>query len=384
MIIEIVSLWWRTGAQEQLRQRGSGVSLALLPASLEDVDGRWLSAVLGVDGIEVVRVGPLGAGHMADTYLLTLAGAPWRELVLKLSAADDGSRAVAERHRAYEVEVGFYRDVAPSLSVRIPTYHWGAHDPDSGRYAVLLEHVEGAVAGDQLTGCTPREAGAALTELALLHATHWGDESLAQLAWFGRHADGYRAANVARARAGLARFLDWYGERLATEVIELTMRFAGMISRYDRRGQRGPRTVGHGDFRADNLLFGHDRVCVVDWQTAFFGHGLVDVSYFLGGSLTVEDRRRHEERLVRDYHACLVDQGVQLSWADCWRAYRRHAFEGLATALFSAPGVKRTERGDELFVTMTERAARHVLDLDAEPLLDDDHRCGQRWTLGAR
>ena len=52
----------------------------------------------------------------------------------------------------------------------------------------------------------------------------------------------------------------------------------------------------HGDFRADNLLFGPARPVVLDWQTASFGAGTGDLAYFLGSSLLVPLRQEHEER----------------------------------------------------------------------------------------
>ena len=65
----------------------------------------------------------------------------------------------------------------------------------------------------------------------------------------------------------------------------------------------------HGDFRADNLLFGPARPVVLDWQTCSFGAGAGDLSYFLASSLPVAERQRHEEALVRRYHAALAAAG---------------------------------------------------------------------------
>ena len=64
-------------------------------------------------------------------------------------------------------------------------------------------------------------------------------------------------------------------------------------------------TAIHGDFRLDNMLFdgsGSARpVTVVDWQTVHVGSGPQDVAYFIGNAFAdVDERREHEERLVRD------------------------------------------------------------------------------------
>jgi aminoglycoside phosphotransferase (APT) family kinase protein len=344
-----------------------------VPGRLAEVDDGFLQAALGLPRVTRVASDQVGVGHMSDTYRITLSGAPWPEVILKISSADPGSRMMAARHRAYEIEVGFYQAVAPHLTVRIPACHWAGFDPVDGRYAIVLESVTGTRTGDQITGCPPDEAAGALAELAPLHAQWWGDGSLAHLPWMRRYENGYRAANLARAQAGLSEFLARYADRLSPEAAELASRFAGEIHRYDRRGLAGPHTVGHGDFRADNLLFGQDRVCLIDWQTAFLGNGLVDVSYFLGGSMTIEDRRAHEKDLVREYRDRIVQAGVELSWDECWRTYRRHAFEGLATALVAAPTVKRNARGDDMFVVMAERSCQHALDMAAEELFDPSH-----------
>ena len=130
-----------------------------------------------------------------------------------------------------------------------------------------------------------------------------------------------------------------------------------------------PRTIVHGDFRADNLLFGPVRPVVLDWQTAGYGAGTGDLSYFLGSSLPVPERQRHEEELVRRYHAALTDRGVDVTWTDCWDGYRRHAFSGLVMDVIAAMVVGRTDRGDEMFTAMANRHAAHALDLKSLDLL---------------
>jgi hypothetical protein len=108
---------------------------------------------------------------------------------------------------------------------------------------------------------------------------------------------------------------------------------------------------------------------VLDWQTPGIGHGVSDVSYFLGGSLLVDDRRAHERELLARYRTKLAAHGVELSEDDAWIAYRRTAFAGLNMAIIASMLVGRTDRGDDMFMAMAERAGRHALDLDSEALL---------------
>src|SRR5262249_42931614 len=135
-----------------------------------------------------------------------------------------------------------------------------------------------------------------------------------------------------------------------------------------------PSTVVHGDYRLDNLLFGEPDsgtpIAVVDWQLAAHAPALPDVAYFIGAGLHANDRRAHEGDLVRRYHDGLLATGVAGSgWDRCWSDYCRGTYAGFVMAVAASMLVERTERGDEMFLTMAHRHARHALDLDAAALL---------------
>jgi aminoglycoside phosphotransferase (APT) family kinase protein len=155
---------------------------------------------------------------------------------------------------------------------------------------------------------------------------------------------------------------------LSPEVVELIPRFLHVMDRYGQ-DHRGTHTILHGDFRNDNLMFGLDRVVVLDWQTVSLGAALSDVSYFLGGSLLPDLRRQHETGLVQLYWQRLVSLGVEMDWKDCWSGYRRFAFAGLIMAIFASMVVTPTKRGDDMFVAMADRAGLHALDMDALALI---------------
>jgi aminoglycoside phosphotransferase (APT) family kinase protein len=258
--------------------------------------------------------------------------------------------------------------VAGGLPVALPACYCAAYDAAADDYVVLLEDLAPARPGDQLAGLTPDQAAAAIDELAALHAAGWGSARLAALPWLNRATADSAAFTAALVTDLYAGFRERYAARLAPEtrpLIEtLLPRLPGYLARRDEPG-----TLVHGDFRADNLLFGAARPAVLDWQTCAYGSGPADLAYFLGSSLPVPARRAHERALVRRYQAALGARGVMLSWTDCWDGYRRHAFSGIVMAVAAAMLVQRTERGDEMFCTMADRHARHALDLGAVGLL---------------
>ncbi|WP_165978672.1 phosphotransferase [Actinomadura darangshiensis] len=325
----------------------------------------WLSDALGTK-VAAVRTEPVGTGQVSDSLrvFLTYAGgtALPPTMIAKVPAADPSSRAAARAIRTYEVEASFYAEIAHTLDAGVPACYFSGYDPEPDEYAVLLEDLAPARPGDQLAGITPADAAAAIAEMAALHAAGWDAPALAALPWLNRHDADAAAFTTAMVTDLYTGFKDRYAADLGPEVTTLIEDFLPSLGGY-LTAREGPSTLTHGDFRADNLLFGGPRTAVLDWQTCAYGPGLADLSYFLGSSLPVEARRAHEHDLVRTYHRALTARGVHLTWDDCWTAYRHHAFQGIVMAIGASMLVERTPRGDEMFRTMTVRHARHALDL---------------------
>ena len=346
-----------------------------IPRGLSDLTSEWVGAVMashGYGAVKDVSVEPIGTGQIADSARLSITwghGTPGPDtLVAKVTAASEESRQAGMTTRTYEVEVGFYSSLAAELPVRTPRCYWAGFDPSQAAYGVVLEDVAPAHQGDQVGGCSIDEAAAALDELALLHAPRWGDTNLESLSWL--HVGGRDRGSGLGGILGmfLPGFLERYESRMTPEVVQLIPRFLEVMDHYGG-GLDGPKTVLHGDFRNDNLMFGLDRVVVLDWQTVSLGAALSDVSYFLGGSLLPDDRRAHEEKLVRGYFDKIRSLGVDMDWDRCWLDYRRYAFAGLIMAMFASMVVTRTDRGDAMFIAMADRAGVHALDMDSLSLI---------------
>jgi aminoglycoside phosphotransferase (APT) family kinase protein len=333
---------------------------------------RALSSYLGGTAVAAVQAAPVGTGQVSDSYRLSLtydgqAGLP-PTMIAKVPAADAASRNAARAFRTYEIEANFYSQLAPGLPVALARCYYAAYDGGPDEYVVLLEDLAPASPGDQLAGLHPDDAAAAVRELAALHAAGWGSRQLATLPWLNRSSPEGAEALAAVVTDLYPRFREHYSGLLEQGTFRLIEDFLQKAAAY-LKGSDEPRTIVHGDFRADNLLFGATRPVVLDWQTAGFGAGTADLSYFLASSLPVAARRQYEEALVRRYHSLLTSGGAKLSWHDCWTGYRRHAFSGIVMDIIAATSVRQTERGDAMFAAMARRHARHALDLDALALV---------------
>ena len=352
-----------------------------LPTDPEALTPEWLTAALHAAGIgtasRVVDAARtrIGTGQVATNVRCALVWDRARadvpaSVVVKIPSDDPVSRATGAARKIYRKEVEFYRRVVGTVDIRTP-HCWLADIDEAGEtFFLLMEDVAPAEQGDQLAGCSVERAALALAELAKLHAPRWGDPALADDALLWDPAIDRAGLMQALYSAVWPGFRERYGARLAPELMAVAARFEPRVGAWVT-GTEGPLTVIHGDYRLDHMLFGTGAgappLAVVDWQTVARGLGTVDAAYFLGAGLVVDDRRAHEQELLRGYWEALRDRGVpDYPWETCWRDYRRTAYAGLVMAVVASMIVVQTERGDDMFMAMASRHAQQVIDLESE------------------
>lgn len=349
----------------------------------EAIDADWLTRALQHAGVDAVVSGfdaaAVGTGQIGDsirfrlTYARGGADAP-ATLVGKFPSADPVSFGTGVALGNYLREVRFYQHLAATALISTPRWYVAEVDEATSEFVLLMEDLAPAEQGDQLRGVTLEQAERVVDEAARLHASHWADPGLDELAW----VSGSRAAPASQANAETVSAL-WkafrarYGPRLSEAQVEVGERLSSGFGRYAQAGE-GPRCLTHNDFRPDNMMFATARggrpVTVLDWQSVSYGVGAVDVAYFLAGALPAEVRRTHEERLLDRYLGSLKALGVAgYGAADLRRDYRGGAFLLFLTAFFASMIVKQTPRGDDMFMQMIASATDHIADHDALALL---------------
>lgn len=351
--------------------------------SVDDVTAAWLTDALHHAGCldpgrvasfssELMSVGQLGlVARLTLTYEGAGPDAPPTAMV-KLPSKDAGSRAVGVALGIYESEVRFYQEIAPTVGIRVPRLYSADIESATGRFTLLLEDVSGAgTPGDMIAGGTPDQAARALDALVDLQAPRWSDPALREKDWLAhpsRNQNFFAAVEPA-----LPLFLERFGDRLDSEDMEFVERVVPYANVWAAQMTVGPTVVLHGDYRMDNILFPRDpaaSVVAFDWQATRLGPPLVDVSVYLGGCLSLEDRRRHERELLGQYHDGLVSRGVTgFSFNDVWESYRWSVFYGLMLSVPFSVRLERTERGDALFAGMIRSYAQQARDLESMELL---------------
>jgi hypothetical protein len=357
----------------------TSIPIATSPA---DLDKQWLTDTLR--SARLLREGQsisdfsfeeVGFGQMSNSYRLFIecdgpGGQPFT-LIAKLPSHDEGSRAAGQGMQIYRVEINFYREFAAKLPIRTPHCYFAEIAANDVDFVLLLEDLAPAKQGDQLRGCTPEQARLAVQEVAKLHIPHLNDPDIETRDWLNRSSGLLDPAQFLPAI--YPEFRKRYEAGIDASILDMGERFMGKLASYYEKPR--PYTLVHTDYRLDNMLYGVPEggpvIAIVDWQTLSVGNPMSDVAYFIGAGLNTEDRRIHEEALVKDYHAILVGEGVEdYPWEDCWRHYRLYAFAGFHMAVMASMLVERTERGDEMFRVMAERHGQQAIDLASEELLD--------------
>ncbi len=341
-----------------------------------DVTAAWLNRVLAGAGHDVsissIHREAVGTGQMAhnERYRFTFAGDPGdapSSVVIKFPSPNEASRA-AGAAGGYRNEVRFYTELAADLPIVVPRCLHGAVADDSSVFTLVLEDLAPARQGDQIRGATDAQIFTAVENLAGLHAPRWGDPSLADIEWL--QSSGGEAIGFVEIVTPM--FIERYESRLSDAAKTVFTAFGRHVGNWIDR-EPTPHTLVHGDYRLDNLMFasagGGAPVSAVDWQTLGVGSGARDLAYLLGNSSEPVDRRRHEEEALDRYRRALGRLGVALRADEVAARYRHGTFQGPFITMLGSIAVGQTERGDDMFMAMAERAAAQIIDLDALDLI---------------
>ena len=352
----------------------------VIPTS-SSLTAEWLSNILAKAGhknsdvshfdTEIIGTGQMGKCiRIKLNYNASNHDGP-ATLVAKFPSDDANSRATSAGIGAYKKEVAFYRDFQPRLTIETPKCYFADIEENGDDFALILADLAPAEQGNQLEGCLPVLVHKAISQVVGLHAPSWNNDEMLQ----------HRLAKVSQKRLdgdkalynkAIGPFIEEFSPRLSKAQCDIFQQAAD--STYPLFAPRvGNTSLVHTDFRLDNLMIdptgAQAEISVVDWQTYSAGNPLADVAYFIASSLTVEERREHEESIVRGYHQQLQECGVkEYSWDQCWMDYRLGAFSGFLVAVIASVFVKKTDRGDKMFTLMADRLSQQAIDLNSQEL----------------
>ncbi len=334
--------------------------------------------------VSSILIEPLGAGvgvmgelaRIRLSYTGEYGDAPGTVIVKSPSPFEE-NRAQGVGLGMYEAEIRFMRELDATTAVRTAQVFLADIVPGTAEFVVVMEDLGHLVMGDQVRGVTPAQARDAVVTMADLHAGWWGKVQSPPMEW---------VPSVVHARIeGLAQMWPalWEGfnAKFATSLPDGGAAAGDLIAanfwRVMNKIAEWPWTLLHQDYRVDNLFFDADNadepVVVIDWQGIGRGPGIYDLCYFLGGSLTVDDRRTHETALVRAYHERLVERGINdYPFEQLWHDYRFGHLTSCSTAvLVGATFDLANERGIALVDALASRHFQAVVDHRSTELMGE-------------
>lgn len=343
-----------------------------------EVTPAWITAALERKGIDAnvaaITVETVGTGQLGETrrFHLKYAGAASPDapasLVGKFPSDDKTAATSGKELGFYRAELMFYKELAHRTTINTPAVYVAELNDDDD-FVLLFEDLAPAVQGDHMQGCSVEDARLALQEAALLHSAFWNDRDLEQQPWLyiPTGAQGFYTTELLE--SSWQHFQKTYSARMDPKVMQVCERFVRNHASWNTQ-RTEHRCYSHNDFRVDNMLFGGERVAVVDWQTAnYLGSGM-DLAYFIGSAFDRDTRRAVERDLLAEYHADLIARGIiDYSFPQLMHDYRHYSFAVLVVAIAATVIVKQTERGDRLFMKMVTDGAYQALDNDALDLL---------------
>lgn len=266
-----------------------------------------------------------------------------QRIVLKL--ARDKTKIMAP---FYANEVAFYKQLRPHLEIEAPLTLGGLFDPDSGQFGLLMEDLS------QRQAHFPNVkefVSVALVEslidtLAKLHATFWQSPRFeTDLSWVQSHSDGalaflqnHAATPLIQHEIDTENFKREMVQRLRTTGPELR---EAMMAMHKHQATL-PRTLLHGDTHLGNTYsLPGDIGGFLDWQLMTSGYGVHDISYLVTTSLSIAQRREHEQALLRRYLDKLSQYGVAQppTFDEAWLEFRRSLVWGVYYGWLTTPVV---------------------------------------------
>ena len=320
-----------------------------IPSTLEDITPEWMTTALGQHGIDAKAssvipepisdaVGANGITVRLKVSYATGSNPGPSSMVIKLPATVPAVKQVGIRQQFYQNEIHFYDQFTDRLDVKIPRRYYSGMDEQAELFAILLEDMAPAVAGNDFTGCAYDEAILIVNEIAKLHAQWWNSPELDTIPWLPMGEPNVDSAHARFKETVLRDVMNNYGHTFSPKVKSVVEAYCKNFTAVVKMISATPNTLTHSDYRLVNLLIGgkppSQTVTVVDWQRVAKAKGLVDIAFFTVLSLSPERRREWEWSLLESYHEQILNLGViNYSLKQCMQDYRLCTFAPMRITL---------------------------------------------------
>ena len=352
-----------------------------LPISYEEITPAWLTKILGGQApgavVTGVRLGPADEGTSSRRRIFLewndigrLAGAP-ASIFCKGTLSLE-SRYLLAANGGIEAEASFYSRVRKTLPIEAPDAYFSRFDPVSFNSLIVMRDLgQEARFFTHEDSLTRALAESQVRLLATLHGRYFRSAELDTTLAPWRTWEYFFTATVELAGFGPACARGFVEAepvipaRLFARAGEVWPATLACVD--DHRRQ--PRSLIHSDVHLKNwYVAASGEMGLNDWQCSSKGHWGRDLAYALSTSLSIENRRRWEQDLLRYYFDRLhAAGGPRVAFDDGWRIYRQQLFAALAwwTGTLGQPPEAPKMQPPATSIEFIKRMAHAIDDLDA-------------------
>ena len=217
---------------------------------------------------------------MSDVFLLELSPGA-QKLVVKMSSADAGRRALAMRFQSYKKEHEFYANPVPGMASTLPHCYFNFMTGDT--YLLGLEYIDEPAP----TYFNADLATKAAQNLARLHDYAPAHQIMGFEAGYLAAIDDLQAADMSALFSG--------------EVLGLVNQYVSDPMRYLHLFTEQEQVPSHMDYRSDNLRLLADQLVFLDWGEHCTAPAGIDLASLLTTSVSQKDRARFEQLVFDEY-----------------------------------------------------------------------------------
>lgn len=295
-----------------------------LPETMAEVTAAWLQEAVhdhpAFHGkrITAARGAPLGEGigqmSALARFELAYEGSPGpASVVVKLHAPFQAMRDVGVRYEMFARETAFFQTLAREVTVPVPAVYFAGWDPSRVRNAMVMQDMTAWHWPDQLTGATEHQAEHCIDAIAKLGARHWGADFSSHKRLPDTHEPVLKQL-TGDYRQLIPLALERLHEFLSPETKAAAERIARNMDWLCNAIAEPPQVLTHYDARLENFVFADQsasELALIDWQLVARLRPGWDFAYFLGTSVTEQNRRRWQPALTKRYLDGLSASGVR-------------------------------------------------------------------------
>lgn len=332
-------------------------------SSAKQINAAWLEKIFKEAGkdlpaISSVSVAPIGNGNSGDTVKATIeyaeeapASAPL-SVICKFPSTIPETFESAKMHGIFITEANALKLVADGSGISVPELYFVDVAEDGGEFNLVCEDLSAfCELGDQIGGCSVKEAEASIIELAKLHRQFWNAPQLSELTWIKPPMP--MPPNV------LELVNDRLRDLLSEEHHNIVKQGVPLLFEWLKHEPTNT-TLIHSDCRVDNILFDNrnasaPKAYLIDFALANIGDATADVAYLLTSSVSPEDRLACEMDLLKIHTQEIAKKDPTYTPDMAVEAYRKNIVSSLYLTVLSALGMPETPHTCLLLKTLFER-----------------------------